>query len=358
MPLAVLPLVAAAGFLVGAWVEPFASDPVPPRSPLPIDLGAEGRYFALGDSYSAGEGLEPFEGLTRDIDEGGDRCHRSEEFAYSRRLEFVWETTTVFHACSGANVENIFDVVQEHSGVPDNDGLQVDADDLGPDDVRLVTLTIGGNDVDFAKVLTFCLKNDHCTDDPYKNSDSLRDWVETRLSTLRAELLALYGRLRESFPTARILVLGYPALFPERAPSWLRLDNADCTLLFRVWTTSEREAIRDWGFRLDEIVHSAADEVGIEYVDILPHFTGHEPCTLDEWVRFVGVSANSAIRDSSFHPLRDGQAMMARIVACHLRVFDDADTPRTETTEFAMTGCVAQETTHVVEPPQATPTPT
>ena len=50
----------------------------------------------------------------------------------SSRLE------TVFRACSGADIENVLDVVQEHSGVANHLGLQVGPDIWG-DDVTLVT---------------------------------------------------------------------------------------------------------------------------------------------------------------------------------------------------------------------------
>jgi len=356
-----VPLVTfAIGVLVGGWV--FGGDDGDIPGPVPIDFGRPGRYVTLGDSYSAGEGLAPFEGGTLDVEEEGDRCHRSEQFAYPLLLEFVQQTTTVFRACSGAVVVNVFDEVQEHSGVPNHQGLQVEQE-IGGEDVRLVTLTMGGNDVGFAKVLNFCFSNsmdENCADQPYEGYESLRDWAEARLGDLKTDLVGLYLGLRESFPTARILALGYPALFPLKAPPIYRDRGALCTALFTRWTLSEREAIRNWGFGLNRIIQEATQQANenIEYVDVSSHFTGHEPCSAGgEWVRFVGL-LNSAVRDGSFHPLRDGQAMMARIVSCHLDVFPTADTPRTKTTNYAMTGCVAKETAEVVEAAAATPTDT
>jgi len=353
-----VPLVTfAIGVLVGGWV--FGGDDGDIPGPVPIDLGRPGRYVALGDSYSAGEGLEPFQEETRDIEEGGDRCHRSEQFAYPLLLEFVQQSTTVFRACSGAVVANLFNEVQGHSGVPNHQGLQVDQE-IGGEDVTLVTLTMGGNDVGFAKVLNFCFSNgkeENCADQPFEGTERLRDWADARLGELKADLVDLYLRLRESFPTARILALGYPALFPLKAPPIYRDRAALCTLLFTRWTLPEREAIRNWGFGLDRVIQEATQQANenIEYVDISSHFTGHEPCSAGgEWVRFVGLF-NSVVRDGSFHPLRDGQAMMARIVSCHLDVFPTADTPRTKTTNYAMTGCVAKETAELVEATAATP---
>jgi len=45
------------------------------------DLLPEGVYIAIGDSYSAGEGLPPFQPGTEDVPDG-DRCHRSVSDGY------------------------------------------------------------------------------------------------------------------------------------------------------------------------------------------------------------------------------------------------------------------------------------
>lgn len=177
--------------------------------------------------------------------------------------------------------------------------------------------------------------------------------MQGQFDSLQPQLVHLYGSLRDTFPNARFLVLGDPSLFPERTPPVTRLGDADCTLLLERWTSSEREAIRGWGLTLNTLIQTSAAEAGIDYIDVSTHFVGHEPCgSADDCVRFVGLSTDSAVRDGSFHPLRAGQEMMARIISCYLRVFSTPDVTRTETTDFAMTGCVASETGFVIEPPR------
>lgn len=345
---AVVAFAFAVGALLGAWVFGGSDNPII-AGPIPIVL-EPGRYVAIGDSYSAGEGLDPFDEDTRDIEDGGDRCHRSEEFAYPLLLVFDQETTKQFRACSGAEVENVFDIVQDHSGVENRQGLQIEPTIPG-EDVVLVTLTIGGNDLNFAKALSFCFsKGPDCSQLPYNDYPSLEEWIDATLKLLKVDLTELYGRVRITFPNARILVLGYPALFPLKAPPIYRARNLLCTALFEQWTAPERDAIRSWGLNLNRIIQEASQAAGadIEYVDISPHFAGHEPCsTGGEWIRFVGLF-NDAVRDGSFHPLADGQRMIARIVACHLDVFEEPDQERTKFTNYAMTGCVAKETVEVV----------
>jgi hypothetical protein len=133
-----------------------------------------------------------------------------------------------------------------------------------------------------------------------------------RLEQLKADLIDLYPRLRQAFPKARILALGYSSLFPLKAPPLYKDHGVLRTLLFRRWALPEREAIRDWGFNLNRVILEATQVAnsGIEFIDVGAYFAGHEPCSGGgEWVRFVGL-INSVVRDGSFHPLQGGQAMM------------------------------------------------
>jgi hypothetical protein len=68
---------------------------------VPTVSGIEGDYVALGDSYSAGEGLRPFSWYTGDAGTSrDDGCHRSAR-AYSQLLVFAGgQTATRFAACA------------------------------------------------------------------------------------------------------------------------------------------------------------------------------------------------------------------------------------------------------------------
>jgi hypothetical protein len=91
-----------------------------------------------------------------------------------------------------------------------------------------------------------------------------------RLEQLKADLIDLYPRLRQAFPKARILALGYPSLFPLKAPPLYKDHGVLRTLLFRRWTLPEREAIRDWRFNLNRVILEATQVAnsGIEFIDI------------------------------------------------------------------------------------------
>lgn len=87
--------------------------PPPSGEALDIEL-PPGRYVALGDSYSAGEGLAPFQAGTEDVGQGSDRCHRSNQHAYPLLLDFAPPRRKLFRACSGGRAELVFEEVQEH----------------------------------------------------------------------------------------------------------------------------------------------------------------------------------------------------------------------------------------------------
>jgi lysophospholipase L1-like esterase len=288
------------------------------------------------------------------------RSHRSARYAYPLLLTFVNPTETVFRACSGAVVANVFQTVEEHGGIPDWQGLQVEPGVLG-DNVTLITITMGGNDVDFAKVLSFCSTHASCEDDPYPEppSSPLALWVHEQLVKLRANLVDLYTRLHQAAPNARIVVLGYPPLFPEDGPGESGLRSTVCRLAFDLFSSPERELIRDAGVALNTTIASAAEEAGVDYVDVWPYFSGHEPCgSSGEWVRFVDSLSRGAIRDGSFHPLDIGQAMLARIVSCYLFLTPSPQATDTPERDYAMTGCVSSESVKVAPSSEPLPVPT
>ncbi|MCA1820507.1 MAG: transglycosylase SLT domain-containing protein, partial [Pseudonocardia sp.] len=100
-------------------------------------------YVALGDSYSAGEGVEPYDANS---DVGGatpgfrDACHRSTS-AYPRQIAPSGDTTDFhFIACSGSVINDI-----SGTGTNWNESPQLKQGYLD-DNVTRVTLSVGGND--------------------------------------------------------------------------------------------------------------------------------------------------------------------------------------------------------------------
>jgi hypothetical protein len=256
-------------------------------------------------------------------------------------------------------IANAYETAQVHGGAIEPQDLQVTSEVEGSD-VVLVTITMGGNDAGFSRVLKACFLHSNCPDRRYVDVDgaeyeSLRAWAEERLPRIGRDLVELYERLRGSFPNARILALGYPALFPVERPPISEDPGGICRALFTGWDAFERSALRDWGAQLNRFIADATRETarGIEYVDLASYFAGHEACGSNgPWLRAVGI-ATGPVRDGSFHPRRVGQAMIARIVSCHLDVYDSAAEAATgdDESRFAVSGCVAGQAIGLTEMP-------
>lgn len=79
-----------------------------------------------------------------------------------------------------------------------------------------VTITIGGNDAGFAEVLRLCALNS-CTDPSYRPYDDrpFTEWLAAEIDSLEPVLLETFRELDSAAANARVLVAGYPQLFPR-----------------------------------------------------------------------------------------------------------------------------------------------
>jgi lysophospholipase L1-like esterase len=115
------------------------------------------RYVALGDSYSAGEGVPTFEpGTASDVtgDKTANKCHRSLG-SYSRLL--VDDTTVnanllpvTYAACSGAVAADVTDPNGRNANEDPQDSHVNQFSDV-------ITLSMGGNDIGFKDIGIACV---------------------------------------------------------------------------------------------------------------------------------------------------------------------------------------------------------
>lgn len=311
------------------------------------------KYIALGDSYSAGEGVDPYfrDGYHDTGSQTGtvdNRCHRSSR-AFATSVRLPGETTSIYaqasglgdtgsgrgtinkygsdantrlsrskawgiFACSGAVMDNVLPAseggqVPAFSGGYREKSTQLDYSfvDYTTD---VVTITIGGNDVMFANVLRDCmLSRQSCS------SAEKRSQVESSISELRPELIKLYRSIRAKTFNARVIVLGYPKLFPQTG-SFDQLCGGDFAG-FR----GEGDYLNDMSALLNETISTAASEAGVEFASVDEAFKGHEVCTRQIYLN--GPSFTNKLPqpgswfrmdDESFHPNLAGHSAYARVV--------------------------------------------
>jgi lysophospholipase L1-like esterase len=265
-------------------------DPATPR-----DRAEAGDYGALGDSYSSGEGADDYLDGT---DQDGNRCHRSQN-AYS---QVVYNGGNfgggmVFGACSGAVVENYFGNNPGNNEGPQRDRIT--------DDTSLLTVSMGGNDFGFADVLTECVLHG-CANAEYERQ------ARERIDREVEQLIQMYLDMRERAPNARILVLGYPQLFPDdggHGISW----SSSITGAERRWLN----AMGDYANQSIQNAIAAANAQGadIEYVDVSNALAGHEIGTDDPWMNDLDLDLSwPPVNPASFHPNAQGQQALADAV--------------------------------------------
>jgi lysophospholipase L1-like esterase len=220
-------------------------------------------YVALGDSYSAGLGAGAYDPASGD-------CSRSANAYPARWAASNAPATFAFVACSGAATG---DVRAE----------QLPALTTGTD---LVTITVGGNDVGFAPVLTACIVGDDTTcDGALDTSRFLIDvWLPYALDGLYADISA-------AAPDATVVVLGYPRLFDPAAP---RLGNLD---------RHEQRRMNRLAERLNDRTEAAAARAGFRFAGVEGAFATHGVGAPDPWV--IGLTLPLT---ESFHPNVAGQS--------------------------------------------------
>lgn len=277
------------------------------------------RYLAIGDSYAAGEGVRPFESGSGNATKQ-DGCHRSTR-GYAHLLRFTSPVALDDRACSGAVIASLTTSTQTHHGVPNRYGVQLGNSPtaaLGKD-LGLVTISIGGNDAGFAKVLQFCAETSHCVDQPFRDGLTLRQWATQQLPGIVTRAEALYRQVRDGAPNARVVVLGYPHLFPEGRPS----GGATCQLVARAYGRDERDFVRTTSSLFNTSLESAAVDAGVDFLQTKWLFAGHEECgPLGDWVN----SFRAQDLGASFHPNAQGQLAYRNLISCYLQLHAPGDT--------------------------------
>lgn len=268
---------------------------------IPVS-GPSWTYTAMGDSYSSGEGNPPYDVGT----DASDGCHRSNA-AFGRQFAVGQSgigTTGIQHiACSGATINNLLT-----TGTGQN-GEQPQITQMFPGS-KLVTVTIGGNDIGFASVLTNCLANPTTTCTTKYNSDNSSN-LYTAIDNLKPKLIAAYQAMQKQAPAAKIVAVTYPEIFQP---------GTTCTGILNL-PVPDVDFLNDVGLYLDDTIMDAAKAAGINVMDERYAFLGHQLCSTDPWVYQLPTSftAGTSVFDSSawFHPNVAGQGQIATDLAAY-----------------------------------------
>jgi hypothetical protein len=263
-------------------------------------------YVALGDSYSSGQGTYPFN--------YSPMCKRSSQ-AWPIQMADLYPSaprisgTIGFFACSGATTADLLD-----SQLPSLEGWV-----SSNGDPSLITVTIGGDDLDFHDILEGCY-----LDGPAFCLPALDEAIDFMKSgAYQEEVSETLALVRQASPESRIALVGYPNLLP--APSFFSdidvdgrcpwMDGDAAQMLGHFQTASSM---------LDGYQAAAAHAAGITYVSVLNVLSGHELCTADSWINAIGPHYGGGT-DESAHPTAKGEMQTAIAVATALGYVSGTD---------------------------------
>ena len=281
---------AAAGVLAASAVVVTLSAPTAAARSTEAPSTAGPAYVALGDSYASGAGLAGVKDAECDRATGSYPSLIS-KFASLVGLNHTFDDVT----CSGATTNNYWN--PQGSKAPQADALT--------HRTRLVTLTMGGNDVGFSSVLATCARvaatdregtpcKQHFTADG-------KDVLADRVATMEGRVHDVLADIKRRSPHAKVIVVGYPALFPDDGVGCAEVPFAKGDFAYLRDTTKQANA----ALRRQ----ATADGVNASYADTYTPTVGHDMCRPREerWVESLTPAADTA----AAHPNASGQFAMA-----------------------------------------------
>jgi lysophospholipase L1-like esterase len=255
-------------------------------------------YVALGDSFTSGAGL-PETHLETGV------CGQS-SLNYPSLVAKAIGAELVDASCGGATTDNgsqpQFQGDGEPPWPPQLDSVTKDTD--------LVTVGLGANDFGWYLGVMFSCTTMAALDptgDPCEQQGSSPGSDMTALpAQIGPRLEALLTQVHQKAPRAEVLLVGYPQPVPAGGPCPdLPLAAGDYPFVRAQWEA------------LDEAMRGAAADAGATFVDVRGPSDGHDICAgPDAWVSGAAPPAGVA---APYHPLRVGQAAMARLVEQALR---------------------------------------
>jgi lysophospholipase L1-like esterase len=175
-------------------------------------------------------------------------------------------------------------------------------------DATLVTVGIGGNDLDFSKFLVKCILGGiiylSCSQRYDQNVQANFDAITRPDSSGRSKLGKVYADVAES--GRQVIVVSYPKFF------------AETTLRCNFVTLQDQMWIDDWIKRLDDAIDQIARFEGADSLNLFTASQGHEICACTTNPYLNGLVIYS--KNDSFHPTAYGYRMTADLLRPYIRV--------------------------------------
>jgi len=267
-------------------------------APASASVLAGGPIVALGDSYTAGA-LLPIELSGKPIG-----CLRSPK-AYPARVAAALGAPLTDAACSSAGIK---DMTTAQSTFLGTNPPQLNA--LAPDDA-LVLVTLGGDDLGFSSVLDECMKLSFT--DPWGSpcqahyTSGGTDQLAALIKAEAPKMATLLTEIAARAPQARIVLVGYPDLFPLSGGCWPGVPITDGDIAY----------LRGLEIKLNAMLAAAAKPAGATFVDTYTPTIGHDFCQPESVRDVEGLIPGSLALP--FHPNARGQAAIATAILAKIQ---------------------------------------
>lgn len=317
---------------------------------------------SLGDSYISGEAarwqgnsIDPagsrdgtdraFTGTGYDLsrvymplsDTNG--CHRSDVAEIRSASLPVDKSINI--ACSGAVTQNIF---RTSSGGQGQNGELPQADQLSAigrqTKVKLVVLSIGGNDLGFSSIISACLQAYETFGPPCQPSQQAA--IDAKFSTAMANVGKAVDEIRATLQadgyspgSYRFVLQSYPSAIPRG--SEIRVPEIDHNARTNIDGCPVYNSDATWA--RDSVVNQIANGLksvgasrGVQFLDLRNLLQGREMCsihtrladlthppsaTTSDWARFLNLSAvdTQGQQQETFHPNAYAQQAFGRCLS-------------------------------------------
>lgn len=248
-----------------------ASASVAPRTSAPA-IAPGAKYVSLGSSIASGYGISV-----------QSACGRSSR-DYGQLIAAKLQLKLVDVSCGAAVIPNVLDTKQGEAP-PQIDAVTADT--------KLITISVGGNDIGFNGTALACGDpNSHCT---------APAGLEANLAALPGTLQSMVDRLRAKAPLARIVFVTYPREMPVTNCPALSLSDDELALL------------RSMGERLEATFVKVLGKSSVTFVDPYAVPGDHTACAAagERWTNGYNVPTGEGF---AYHPTALGHQAMAEMV--------------------------------------------
>lgn len=253
-----------------------------------------GRYVSLGDSFTSGPLIPNQVGSPA-------ACLRSNHNYPSLVASAIVPSSFRDISCQGADTTNMTgsESVPLGTNPPQFNALTTGT--------ALVTVQIGGNDIDFWGIVTSCAELSFLNpfSSPCKNkyTSGGTDQLAAAISQTAPKVAKVLQGIHQRSPAARVLLVGYPVILPN--------SGGGCWPLVPI-AYGDVPYLRGVELKFNQMLASQAAANSATYVNTYTDSIGHDVCQLPgtKWVEGLVPTAPAA----PFHPNALGEKAMAKQV--------------------------------------------